>query len=260
MVAPSDCHCHLHLLPAAVPVAEVVNGSGVARWVVNATCEAEWPVVAALAAAWPGRIIPAYGIHPWRAAEVTPGWETRLAGVLERDPAATVGECGLDGAIKVDMSLQRAVFRPQLRLARAMGRTLTIHAVRAWADLSAALAEEPPPARFLLHAYSGSVEMARQLARLGAWFSFNGSFLDPRRERVCEMFRHLPPDRIVIETDAPMMPPPPAWTSHPLADGANHPANLPRIAAGLARVLGRDPQSLGTALAANAARLFGWAT
>lgn len=252
----SDCHCHLHLLPPEISISGLMASAGIGRWVVNATCEAEWPAVTALAAAWPGRIIPAYGIHPWRAAEVLPGWEQRLVGYLERDPSATVGECGVDGVVAVDMALQGAVFRSQLRVARELHRPLSIHVVRAWAALHDAFARERPPQRFLLHAYSGSVETARQLARQGAWFSFNGAFLDPRRERLHQVFWQLPPDRLVLETDAPMMPPPPPWTSHPLADGANHPANLPRIAVGLARLLGMSPDELLPSLAANADALF----
>ena len=101
------------------------------------------------------------------------------------------------------------------------------------------LAETPPP-RFLLHSYGGSLETARRLLPLGAWFSVSGHFLHPRKAAALEVFRHLPRTRILIETDAPDMRPPDACTTIPLDDNLNHPANLPAIGRALAAGLGMD--------------------
>ncbi|MCU0780335.1 MAG: TatD family hydrolase [Akkermansiaceae bacterium] len=252
----TDCHNHLHLLPVNAGIMAEMAAAGIRRCVVNATCEEEWAAVRQLAADFPGRIVPALGVHPWQAARAAAGWEERLEAALAADPAIVVGECGLDGAANVDRDIQRRVFRTQVRLAREYGRWLTVHLVRAWGDLQEVLRKEPPPPRFLMHGFSGSLETARELARRGAWFSSSGMLLGPRGAKALAVFRQLPRERIVLETDAPMMPPPPAWIAHPLPDNRNHPANLPLIATGLAGALGLEPQQLASIAATNAAALL----
>jgi len=255
-----DSHNHLHFprLGEATALLASLRDAGVARCVVNATAEAEWAAVAALAVVDPERIVPAFGIHPWHAPEVSGLWQERLAGWLERFPQAGVGECGLDrSAAAPEEELQWPVFLAQLRLAREWQRTLTIHCVKAWGLLFEALAVEAPPPRFVLHGFSGSVETARRLLPLGAYFSFCGEFLQPRRAAVLETFRQLPPERILLETDAPDMLPPPAWVSHPLAHCCNHPANLPAIGSGLAAALGMPVAALAKLTTNNARECFG---
>ena len=61
-------------------------------------------------------------------------------------------------------------------------------------------------------------------------FSFSGYFLHPRKRKVLEAFRQLPPDRILLETDAPEMMPPGEFVKFPLGDDINHPGNLRSIA------------------------------
>jgi hypothetical protein len=72
--------------------------------------------------------------------------------------------------------------------------------------------------------------MAKRLLKKGAWFSFSGHFLHPRKSKVQEVFRKLPEDRILLETDAPDMIPPGEFVGFLLLEGINHPANLRRIA------------------------------
>lgn len=252
----TDCHNHLHLMPVDEGLMAEVAAAGIRRCVVNATCEEEWEVVLKLARSFPGWIIPALGIHPWQAARAAAGWEERLEMALAADPTVTVGECGLDGAVAVDRETQRRVFRKQVCLARQYGRLLTVHLVRAWGDLLADFGAEPPPPRFLMHGFSGSLETARQLARQGAFFSGGGMLLGPRGRRALAVFRQLPRERIVLETDAPMMTPPPAWTARPLPENRNHPANLPLIAAGLTQALNMNADELATTAAGNAAALI----
>ena len=255
-----DCHNHLHFprLGGAAALIAAMRGAGVQRCVVNATCEAEWAAVAALAQAYPETIVPAFGIHPWHAPEADAQWQERLAGWLEKFPLAGVGECGLDRrAAAPEVALQWPVFLAQLRLARQLQRVLTIHCVNAWGLLFEAFVQEAPPPRFLLHGFAGSVETARRLLPLGAYFSFCGALLQARRAAVLEVFRQLPPQRILLETDAPDMLPPPAWVSHPLPQACNHPANLPAIGSGLAAALGMPVADLAELTTNNARVCFG---
>ncbi len=255
-----DCHNHLQFsrLGDPAPLLAAMHGAGVERCVVNATCEADWPAVAALARAYPESLLPAFGIHPNHAHQAGGPWQELLAGLLDEFPRAGVGECGLDrreGA--PGMELQVPLFLAQVRLARDRCRTLTIHCVKAWGLLTAALAEEPPPPRFVLHGFAGSVETARQLLPLGAYFSFSGEFLQARRAAVLDVFRQLPPERILLETDAPDRLPPPAWVSHPLPDSCNHPANLPAIGHGLADALSMQLADIADLTTRNARACFG---
>ena len=164
--------------------------------------------------------------------------------LLEEHPQSSIGECGLDGWVSEPaMPVQVPVFIAQVRIARDLGRPLTIHALKAWEALFAAFAEVPPP-RFLMHSFNGSIEIARRLANLGAYFSFSGHFLHPRKAALLEVFRQLPRERLLLETDAPDMLPPQEIISHPLPDHRNHPANLPAIGDALAKALGMSSEDL----------------
>jgi TatD DNase family protein len=256
----TDAHNHLQdpRLEDAWPVIAAMKSAGVVHCLVNATREADWQAVEMLAAHDPEFISPAFGIHPWQAHTATGGWQERLKALLEKHPHASVGECGLDHWISHPLlDVQRPVFIDQLRLAREMDRPLTIHCLKAWGALFDAFAEAPPPSRFLMHSFGGSIETARRLIPLGAFFSFSGHFLHPRKSAVLDVFRQLPHDRILLETDAPDMLPPAEIITHPLPENHNHPANLPAIGQALAVALGMPPGDLAELTRDNARRCFG---
>jgi TatD DNase family protein len=254
----TDSHNHLQdpRLGDAAPVIAAMRAVGVVRCVVNATCEADWAAVEKLALEHPDFVLPAFGIHPWKAHTALDGWRERLASLLEKHPHASIGECGLDQWITLPpMEIQRPVFMAQLELAREMLRPVTIHCLKAWGALIDALAECPPP-RFLIHSFGGSIETARRLLSLGAFFSFSGHFLHPRKAAVLEVFRQLPHDRILLETDAPDMLPPDEIISHQQPGKLNHPANLPAVGRALATALGMDAEELAELTRANSAAMF----
>ena len=262
MPAWTDAHNHLQdaRLGDGAPVIAAMRVAGVERCVVNATREADWAAVESLALAYPDFISPAFGIHPWHAHTASDGWSGRLTGLLKKHPHSSIGEIGLDQWIaSPTMDIQRPVFISQLRIARETRRPVTIHCLKAWGALFEAFAEEPPPPTFLMHSFGGSIETARRLVSLGAYFSFSGYFLHERKSAVIEVFRHLPEDRILLETDAPDMRPPENLVTHPLPDSINHPANLPAIGHALAAALGMSPESLADLTRENTARCFGGA-
>jgi TatD DNase family protein len=217
-------------------VAEM-RAAGITGCVVNATREADWDAVAALAREFPGYVFPAYGIHPWHADTAAEGWEERLRERLLADPSATVGEAGVDGWVETPaMDLQWPVFVKQAEIAAELGRVMTVHCLKAWEPLFAAMDLAAAwPGKFLMHSFGGSREVAERLLKKGAWFSFSGHFLHPRKAKVREVFRQLPEDRILLETDAPDMIPPEDMVEFPLGAEINHPANLRRIAEAFGR-------------------------
>lgn len=246
-----DSHNHLQSPRFGKPVDEMIaemRAVGISGCVTNATREDDWDAVAELAAAYPDFVYPAYGIHPWFAHTVKDGWEDRLRERLADDPNATVGEIGVDGWVEgPGLEVQGVVFMKQAEIAAEFERVATIHCLKAWEQLFEAMSSARAwPERFLMHSFGGSIEIAERLLKEGAWFSFSGYFLHPRKAKVVEMFRRLPPDRILIETDAPDMLPPEELL---LGDGdktVNSPVNLVSCNRELERRLGKKiPGSLG---------------
>lgn len=265
---PPSCDAHNHLqdhrfAPLLESVIAELQEAGVERCVVNGTCEGDWPRVAALARAHPDLVVPSFGLHPWLAAGRSPAWLETLGALLDRFPGAGIGECGLDRWMRgYDLNDQLGVFLSQLSLAAERERPISIHCLQAWGPLLECLGNHPRPKRgFLLHSYGGSAELVPQLAKLGAWFSFSGHFLHPRKAKTREAFRHVPADRLLVETDAPDMALPKGARSYKLKDPAgaplNHPGNLPAVIAGLATVLDTEPGELRARTVANFNTFFG---
>jgi len=150
----------------------------------------------------------------------------------------------------------------QLEIAAARGLPVTIHCLQTFGRLLKILENGPRPGSgFLLHSYGGPVELVDRFAELGGYFGFPGSALDPRRQRQKEVFRRIPIERLLVETDAPDQMPPelhrPSVLTGPSGSLLNVPANLPAIHAGLAELTGQSLESLAGQLAENFHRLFG---
>lgn len=237
---------------------------GVVRMVVNGSCEEDWPQVLALTQAHP-EVLPSFGYHPWYVHERSTHWREDLVSFLSRIPSA-VGEIGLDRwKPGLDYAGQEEVFVTQLRIATERDLPASIHCLQAWGRLYELLRSEPRPrCGFLLHSYGGPLEMVRPLAKLGAYFSIPGYFAHERKARQREAFRHVPPDRLLIETDAPDQMLPDRLTAYPLSDPStkrsiNHPANLGAVYRFAAELLEEPVESLAARVEANFVRLFGQA-
>jgi len=261
-----DAHNHLQDERFGGRQAELVADAereGVVCMVVNGSSEADWPQVRDLARRFP-IVLPSFGYHPWYVGERTPDWLTNLRHILDETPGAVIGEIGLD-RWKPDLPYegQEEVFSAQLALAAERDLPVSIHCLQAWGRLHDLLRSGPRPAcGFLLHSYGGPAEMVAPLAKLGAYFSFPGYYLHERKARQRETFKHVPPDRLLTETDAPDQLPPDEYNPHPLTCTAtskplNHPANLRANYEGLAKVLGRSIDELSTQVERNFLQFFG---
>jgi len=263
-----DAHNHLHdarLDPHRAGLDATLDAIGLAGAVVNGTREDDWAAVAATVARRPG-LIASYGLHPWHVRTRSAGWLEALAARLDAAGGrAGVGEIGLDAWIPDhDLADQREVLLAQLRLAADRDLPATIHCIQAWGTLLETLRDAPrlPERGFLIHAYGGPAEMIVPFAKLGACFSFNPAHLAAKKHARREVFRHIPAERLLVETDAPDMPPPPEYNRHPLppaADGRilNHPANLAVAHEQLAQLRGLPPDALAALVEENFRRLFG---
>ena len=259
-----DAHNHLQDPRLGSDVASLLataSQEGVARMVVNGSCEEDWPAVLALARRFP-EVIPSFGYHPWYVQERTPNWRDVLTRSIDEIPSA-IGEIGLDRWIEnYDLPAQEEVFVWQLRLAAERELPVSIHCLQAWGRMFELLRETPRPScGFVLHSFGGPREMIEPLAKLGAYFSLPGYFAHARKERQRETFRHVPPERLLIETDAPDQLLPEERIRHPLFDPAtckmvNHPANLRAVYDFAAELLGDSVESVAARVEQNFQRLF----
>lgn len=274
-----DAHNHLQnewLAPHLNQVASNLHDAGIAGAVVNGTSPDDWPAVSTLASrfSW---VVPSYGVHPWDCGNRPADWQEQLESRISSEPRAQVGEIGIDrwmldrakpddprlaGLRRAPLDEQLKVFIWQLEYAAAQSRAVSVHCIDAWGILFDALrSANLPDQGFLLHAYAGPSEMVKPFADLGAYFSFNGSYLDPKRANQRETFKAVPLDRLLIETDAPSMPLQSEWKRYELPsqpDGkpANHPANIAGVYAGLADFLGQPIDQLSQQVEQNFTRLF----
>lgn len=261
-----DCHLHLQderLSSRLEEVLATTRALGITRLVVNGTHPGDWESVARLASQVP-EVIPCYGLHPWKVGSEPDEWLGELERRLQADPGAGVGEIGLDRWIKnFDFDRQREVFLAQLALAGSLGRPVTIHCLQAWGSLAEVLETAPRPGRFLLHSYGGPVEMIDRFVSLGAFFSISGYFFLPGKESKLAAFDRVPRNRLLVETDAPDMAPPPERVRFSLSGcddpEPNHPGNLGSIHEAFALRLGMTTADLVALVGENFAEWFGTA-
>jgi TatD DNase family protein len=259
-----DAHNHLQderLTACRAEVLAAARREGIARMVVNGSCEADWPAVLELARTCP-ETIPSFGYHPWYVKERSPEWRQVLRRFLDEIPSA-VGEIGLDHWIKdYDTAQQEEVFIWQLRLAAERDLPVSIHCLQAWGRLLDLLRAQPRPRRgFVLHSFGGPQEMIPALVEMGAYFSLPGYFAHPRKTRQREAFRRVPPERLLIETDAPDQLLPPELARYALTDARtgrtlNHPANLSAVYLFAAELLDTPLEALAERVEANFLQLF----
>lgn len=200
----------------------------------------------------PGVLRPMLGLYPgsvdadWRREiDALEAWRDR--GIV------AVGEIGLDYHYGTEFrAQQQEAFRVQLELAAAWDLPVNIHLREATEDFFRIVGDCRHLAlRGNLHAFSGSAETFRRLQRLGGdWYVAVGGVLTFKKAAIAEEIRHIPLDRILLETDAPYL------TPAPHRGERNESAYIPLIGAFLAQVKGVDVEEIAAATTANAKRLF----
>lgn len=207
----SDNHCHLQDSAFSEDRDAVIaraRAAGCQRFACAATHPGDWRVVLDLAAAH-ADILPTLGVHPWFVEDLPADWLDRLNVHLRHHPGCAIGEIGLDHLRRpAGDPLAEQVFRDQLALARALNRPAILHSVRCWGRMTELLkGDGTPAAGILLHAFSGPVELVPQLTDLGGWFSIAAPPLAVNRRKAHRAICAIPDHRLLIESDAPDMPP-----------------------------------------------------
>ena len=255
-----DAHNHLQDPRFGGDLPRVVTemkSAGIRHAIVNGTSEADWLQVLDLYHADPAFLSPALGLHPWHIASRSANWAAQLRELLEKNPASSIGECGLDLWMPhADIAQQREILAVHFSISRELDKPLTLHCLKAWNPLLHALKQSPPLPPFLLHSFSGPADMIPSLVNLGAHFSLSGYFLHPRKARALDSFRFIPLDRIHVESDAPDMAPPIEHQGNYHREGYHHPADIPACIEALARIHQLTWEECAHVISANTARLF----
>lgn len=153
----------------------------------------------------------AVGIHPEEVEAMTPSDLEEIRRLAVGEKVVAVGEIGLDYYwIKDDAGRRKEqeLFRAQLALAEELGLPVIVHDREAHGD-SLAIVKEFPAVRGVFHCYSGSIEMARELVKLGWMLSFTGVLTYHNARKAVEVAEAIPIENLMIETDSPYMAPVP---------------------------------------------------
>ena len=187
------------------------------------------------------------GVHPHEARLATEAVYDELKGLAREKRLVAIGEIGLD--FHYDHSprdAQREAFRCQVRLARDVGLPVIVH-TREADDETAALLEEEGARETggVIHCFTGGADLARRALALGFFISFSGIVAFPRATEIQEVARTMPLDRLLIETDAPFLAPPPHRGKR------NEPAFVVEVARKVAALRGITAEDVGRAARAN---------
>lgn len=258
-----DAHCHLQdalLSPRLDEAMARASAAGVTGLMCCGTCEADWPLLPDISRRFP-QVRLSFGLHPWYIGTCSAAWLDALKTYLASGPSA-IGEIGLDHALeKATFADQENVFLAQLHLANELERPVTIHCRRAWGRIMELLNEKGWPAHgFVLHSYSGSCELVTPLVRRGAFFSFSGSITFEQNSHGRRAVEAVPPDRLLIETDAPdLFPnqkPDASMIMSAVGKPVNEPANLLRIAQTVAQLRNLTIEEIASLTYKNATELW----
>ena len=206
----------------------------------------------AIAATYPD-VYALAGIHPHEAVGASDEAIGEIAAILSAPKAVGIGEIGLDYYRELSpRDDQLRVFRAQMELAREMGLPVQIHNRDAHSDTLKIVQEysHRVPA-IVMHCYSGSPEMARELVRLGCYISLAGPVTYRNTRKQVEVAGYVPLDRLLVETDSPYLPP------SPYRGQRNEPAYVVETARRIAEVRNISFEEVAAATSVNAAKVFG---
>jgi TatD DNase family protein len=250
-----DSHCHIDMPQFDADRDEVVaraRAAGLAEVLIVGEVDEREALQRSLRVAEKYQLPVTAGVHPHQAKLAEPATYDEISGLAREKRIVAIGEIGLD--FHYDYSpreTQREVFRRQIRLARDVGLPIVVHTREADDETAAILEEEGArETGGVIHCFTGGLELARRALDLGMLISFSGILAFPRAEVIQQVAREVPEDRLLVETDAPFLAPPPHRGKR------NEPAFVVEVARKLAALRGVSEQSLGEAAQRNYARLF----
>ena len=256
-----DAHTHLDAcgasdadsLRAIVDRADSVGVRAVVT-VADDLASARWVVEAAHA---DPRVYAAVALHPTRADALTDPARAELESLVGDPRVVAVGETGLDlywpGRLDgcASPGVQREAFAWHIDLAKRTGKPLMIHNRDADREVLEVLRTEGAPETVIFHCFSSGEQMARSCLDAGWYLSLSGTVSFKNATALHEAARLIPPEQLLVETDAPFL------TPHPYRGAPNEPYCLPYTVRALADLTGRAAEDLARDATANAVRVYG---
>jgi TatD DNase family protein len=218
-----------------------------ARWVTKATD-------------WDARVYAAVALHPTRADALTEQAKTVIERLAEHPRVVAIGETGMDmywpGKLEgcAEPAAQRDAFAWHIDLAKRTGKPLMIHNRDADSEVLDVLAAEGAPGTVIFHCFSSDAAMARTCVVNGWLLSLAGTVSFKNAHALREAAALIPPDQLLVETDAPFL------TPHPYRGAPNEPYCLPYTVRALAEVVDRPAEEVAHASTTTALRAYGLAS
>jgi TatD DNase family protein len=250
-----DSHCHIDMKQFDADREAVVaraGEAGLAEMLVVGGVDEEGAHRRAMEVAASFGLPATAGVHPHEARIADAAVYDELQALAREGRIVAVGEIGLD--FHYDHSprpAQREAFRRQVRLAREVGLPVVVHTREADGETAEILESEgASEIGGVIHCFTGGLELARRALDLGFLISFSGIVAFPRSEVIQQVAREVPDDRLLVETDAPYLAPP------PYRGRRNEPAFVVEVARKVATLRGTSLEAVGALSEANYRRLF----
>ncbi|MGP9791869.1 TatD family hydrolase [Roseinatronobacter sp. NSM] len=250
-----DSHCHLDFPELSAELDAVIDrahAAGVTRMVTICTKLRNLPQVQAIAETYDS-VFFAAGTHPMSVADEPMASVAELVALAAHPKMVGIGESGLDYHYTADSKdMQQESLRIHIEAARQTRLPLIIHARDADDDMARILTDEyrAGPYNCVMHCFSSSAELARAALDLGFYLSMSGIAAFPKSAALRDIFTAAPLERILVETDAPYLAPPPHRGRR------NEPAYTVHTAQIAAQAFGMEYADFAAATSANFDRLF----
>lgn len=250
-----DSHCHLDFAefePERDDIVARAAENGVGLMVTISTHVSKLPTLLALTERYE-QVYASVGTHPLNVAAEPDVPVEELVRLSRHPKIVAIGEAGLDYFYdRAPPEMQRRVFVRHIEAARETGLPLVIHARDADADIEAILTEQTKIGAFpfVLHCFSSGRRLAEAGLELGGYVSFSGILTFNKSEDIRAIASDVPMDRLLVETDAPYLAPPPHRGKR------NEPAFVLHTAEMLAKVKNTDLDTIAAATTDNFLRLF----
>lgn len=196
----------------------------------------------------------ALGIHPWFCPEdvdkAISALTFQVSQLRECPRFVAIGECGLDKLYADNWSKQLAFFDAQLTLANELNLPVIVHAVKAHQEVLSHLKRHKLPKGGVIHAFSGSPDIAAEYIKLGFKLGIGGLVMNPNAKKLLKTVSELPLDSFLLETDSPAM------TPQNVTEKRNQPANAVLFIDKIATLQKKSSVLISEHLVSNAMQLF----
>jgi len=247
-----DSHCHLDFEQFDLTRNEILANClqlGINDIVVPAVTANSWQKLLSVCEASP-TLHPALGLHPMFMEDHLPEHISKLQQFISKHDTIAIGEIGLDFYIaEHDKESQTQLFTEQLKIAQQAELPVLLH-IRKAHEQTIHLLKNYSISGGIIHAFSGSLEQAKQYQNLGFLLGVGGAMTHPKATRLRAMIAQLPLSSIALETDAPDMP------LHLMKQQHNTPENITVILDALTALRTENKDEIAEAITENCQRVL----